>query len=89
MIRATILSLLALSCAAALGCGAARQEQALANAPTASVGGTWAGYAGFGAQSTPVTLTMQQNGTNVTGNISVAGRRTSPARSPDPYGASS
>jgi hypothetical protein len=65
---------LALSCVATLGCAAVREEQAAANAPTANVVGTWSGYAGTGFRSAPVTLTMQQNGVDVTGNISLAGR---------------
>jgi len=74
MIRATRLSLLALFCIAAFGCAAAREEQKAAmNAPTANVAGTWTGNAGQ-ASSIPVTLTLAQNGTALTGNIMVAGR---------------
>ena len=74
MIRAIRGSVLVLLCVATLGCGAVKQQRAEENAPTAKVAGNWSGYAGFGANSTPVTLTMQQTGTNVTGNISIAGR---------------
>lgn len=74
MIRATVVWLLALFCVASLGCAAVQEEQAAANAPTASVAGTWTGYAGFGVRSAPVSLTMRQNGVDVTGTISVAGR---------------
>src|SRR5262245_37629664 len=75
MTRVTSVVLLALFCVAALGCGAAMEEQkAAASAPTANVAGTWTGTAGSGGQSVPVTLTLNQNGTNVTGNLSVAAR---------------
>jgi len=74
VIRTTVVGLLALFCLATLGCAAAREEQAAANAPTANVAGTWTGWAGTGMRSAPVTLTMQQNGTAVTGNLSVGGR---------------
>jgi carbohydrate-selective porin OprB len=74
VIRATMVGLLALLCLATLGCAAAREEPSAANAPTANVVGTWTGWAGTGMRSAPVTLTMQQNGTAVTGNLSVGGR---------------
>jgi hypothetical protein len=75
MTRATTVGLLALFCIAAVGCAAAREEQQAAmNAPTANVAGTWTGNAGQSGTSTPVSLTLNQSGTNATGNISVAGR---------------
>jgi hypothetical protein len=75
MIRATRVCLLALLCIAVVGCAAAREEQKAAmNAPTANIAGTWTGNAGQGGSSLPVTMTLAQTGTNVTGNISVAGR---------------
>jgi hypothetical protein len=74
MIRSTRLWLLTLFCIAAVGCAAAREEQKAAmNAPTANVAGTWTGNAGQTA-SLPVTLTLAQAGTNLTGNVSIAGR---------------
>lgn len=73
--KATTVGLLALFCIAAVGCAAAREEQQAAlNAPTANVAGAWAGNAGTGGTSIPVSLTLSQSGTNVTGNISVAAR---------------
>ena len=73
--RSTTVVLLALFCVAALGCAAAREEQQKAlSAPTANVAGSWAGNAGSGAVSIPVTMSLSQNGTNVTGNLTVAGR---------------
>jgi len=75
MIRATRLWLLALFCVVAVGCAAAREEQKAAmSAPTANVAGTWTGNAGQASTSVPVTLTLAQTGTNLTGNILVAGR---------------
>ena len=75
MMRATTVVLLALFCIAAIGCAAAREEQRRElSAPTANAAGTWTGTAGTGGTSIPVTLTLSQSGTNVTGNLSVAGR---------------
>jgi hypothetical protein len=75
MIRATTVGLLALVCVATVGCAAAREEQQAAlNAPTANVVGTWTGVAGQATPSLPVTLTLAQTGTNLTGNLTVAGR---------------
>ena len=75
MMRATRFWLLTLFCIAVVGCAAAREEQKAAlNAPTANVAGTWAGNAGQGGSSLPVTLTLAQSGTNLTGNLSIAGR---------------
>jgi len=75
MISATRACLLTLLCIAMIGCAAAREEQKAAmNAPTANVAGTWTGNAGQGGSSLPVTMTLAQTGTNLTGNISVAGR---------------
>lgn len=75
MTRTTTAVLLALFCVAAVGCAAARQEQQRElSAPTANAAGTWTGYAGTGAASLPVTLTLTQSGTNVSGNLSVAAR---------------
>jgi len=75
MTRTSIVVLLALLSAVTAGCGAARQaEMAAANAPTADVAGVWTGSAGTGGMSVPVTMTLNQNGSSVAGNISVGGR---------------
>ena len=75
MIRPTPVGLLRLFCIAAVGCAAAREEQQAAlNAPTANVVGSWTGVAGQAGASIPVTLTLNQSGTNLTGNLNVAGR---------------
>ena len=74
MMRATTVGLLALFCVASVGCAAMKEEKAMANAPTANVVGRWSGYAGQGASGVPVTLTLAQAGTDVTGNVTVAAR---------------
>jgi hypothetical protein len=74
MMRPTTVVLLALFCVAALGCAAAKEEQRELSAPTANAAGTWTGTAGTGGTFIPVTLTLNQSGTNVNGNLSVAGR---------------
>jgi hypothetical protein len=69
------ITLLALVCAVSAGCAAAREaEKAAANAPTADVAGTWSGSAGTGGVFVPVTMILAQNGTDVSGNVSVGGR---------------
>jgi len=69
------IGLLALLSAVSAGCAAAREAQtAAANAPTANIAGTWTGSAGTGGVSAPVTMTLSQNGTNVSGNIDIGGR---------------
>src|SRR5262245_17655857 len=68
--KATSMVLLALSCIAALGCAAAREDQmAAANTSTANVAGQWSGYVQSSGTNVPVTLSLDQNGTNVTGNV--------------------
>jgi hypothetical protein len=69
------ITMLALVCAVLAGCAAAREaEKAAANAPTANVAGTWSGSAGTGGVFAPITMNLAQNGTAVSGNISVGGR---------------
>jgi hypothetical protein len=66
---------LMLCAAVAAGCGAARWAQmAVATAPTANVSGVWTGSAGTGSRFMPVTMTLTQTGTIVTGDMSVGGR---------------
>lgn len=68
--KATAIVLLALSCIAAVGCAATRQEQMGAtNTSTADVAGQWSGFVRSGGTSVPVTLSLNQDGTNVTGNV--------------------
>jgi hypothetical protein len=75
MMRATTKVLLALFCVAAVGCAAAREEQQrAASAPTANVAGQWSGQAGTAGTFVPISLSLSQNGTKVTGNAMIAGR---------------
>jgi hypothetical protein len=68
--KATATVLLALSCIAAVGCAATREEQmAAANTSTANVAGLWSGYVQSSGTNVPVSLSLDQNGTNVTGNV--------------------
>jgi len=70
-----IIVLLVLLSSVVAGCGAARlAAMEAANALTANVSGTWRGFAGTGGVSVPVTLTLAQTGTAVSGNIDVGGR---------------
>ena len=70
------IGLLALLTVASAGCGKAREAQLSAeNAPTANVAGTWSGSAGTGGVFSPVTLVLAQNGTDLSGNITVGGRQ--------------
>jgi hypothetical protein len=74
MMRTLAVGLMLLAVVTA-GCGAAREaQQAAANAPTANVAGTWTGYAGTGGVSVPVTMTLAQTGTDVSGTMNVGGR---------------
>jgi hypothetical protein len=75
MSRLVILVLLAIVSVVTFGCGAAREAQtAAANAPTADVKGNWTGYAGTGGVSVPVTMSLNQSGTQVNGQVSIGGR---------------
>ncbi len=69
------IALLVVLAAGVAGCGAAREaQQAAASAPTAQVAGTWSGSAGTGGVFIPVTMTLTQAGTNVSGNMNIGGR---------------
>jgi len=57
------------------GCGTAWEaRQAALNAPTADVAGTWTGKTTADQKFYPVTLTLDQTGTEVTGTINISGR---------------
>jgi len=73
--KTAVMGLLVLFGIAVSGCGAAREaQQAAANAPTADVGGTWTGSSTTGGSFVPVTLTLSQTGTDLTGSVNVGGR---------------
>ncbi len=56
------------------GCGTAERAQVgSASAPTANVTGVWTGSAASQGSLIPVTMTLVQNGTSVTGDMSVGG----------------
>ena len=57
-------------CGVLAGCGTAQQAQR----PTANVSGVWTGSARTGQTFMPVTMTLTQSGTTVTGDMSVGGR---------------
>ena len=68
--KATAMVFLVLSCIAALGCAATKEERmATTNTSTANVAGQWSGFVRSGGTSVPVTLSLNQDGTNVTGNV--------------------
>jgi len=57
------------------GCGSVREaRQAALNAPTADVRGTWTGTSTGEEKPYPITLTLDQTGTDVTGTMRIAGR---------------
>src|SRR5262245_26677275 len=66
------LVLLGLFCIVALGCAGTTEEKALMSGPPADVAGTWTGFTKGGSTSA-VTLTLDQKGTDLTGNISFGG----------------
>jgi hypothetical protein len=61
---------------AVAGCATTGETTAAMNTsgPTAKAAGAWSGYAGVGATSLPVSLTLNQTGGDVSGNISIGGR---------------
>ena len=73
--KATAILLLVLLAVASTGCSAAREaRQAALDAPMADVGGTWTGTTTGEEKPFPITLTLEQNGKDVTGAIRIAGR---------------
>ena len=73
--KTTTIGFLAALGVVSAGCGSAREaQQAALSAPTANVVGTWTGSTTTGGSFVPVTLTLGQTGTDVTGTMVVAGR---------------
>jgi len=68
-----MLVLLGLFCIVALGFATTTEEKTLTSGPPADVAGTWTGFAGTGTSHAAVTLTLDQKGTDVTGDISFGG----------------
>ena len=56
------------------GCAAWEARQAALNAPNADVAGTWTGKTTGDGKFLPVTLTLEQTGTDVTGMMNISGR---------------
>lgn len=72
--RLAIVLMMTLCSAPVAGCAAASHHQlALADAPTANVSGVWTGSAASRGTFIPVTMTLTQNGTSVSGDMSVGG----------------
>ena len=72
--KLTIAVVLALGGALAAGCGSAQRAQpAWTHSPTANVSGVWTGRAEVRGTLVPVTMTLTQNGSSVTGDMSVGG----------------
>jgi len=65
--------LVVLCSALTAGCAATSRGLVSANAPTANVSGVWTGSAATRGTFVPVTMTLTQNGTSVTGDMSVGG----------------
>jgi len=76
MMKALAILSLALLGVASTGCsGAWEARRAALNAPTADVGSTWTGNTTEEDKPYPVTLTLDQTGTDVTGMIRIGGRQ--------------
>jgi len=56
------------------GCAAWEARQAALNAPNADVAGTWAGKTTGDGKFLPITLTLDQTGTDATGVMNIGGR---------------
>lgn len=72
--RVTALVSLALFGFASMGCTAWEARSAALNAPTADVRGTWTGTTTGEDKPYPITLTLEQTGTDVTGMMRIGGR---------------
>jgi hypothetical protein len=72
--KATAIVLLTLLGVVSTGCSSWEARQAALNAPTADVRGTWTGRTTGEEKPYPITLTLDQTGTDVTGAMQVGGR---------------
>jgi hypothetical protein len=73
--KAPAILFLALLAVVSTGCSSAWEaRQAALNAPTSDVGGTWTGNTTGEDKPYPVTLTLEQAGTDVTGMMRIGGR---------------
>jgi len=72
--RLALVLIMTLCSALVAGCAAASRHQlASADALTANVSGVWTGSAASRGTFIPVTMTLTQNGTSVSGDMSVGG----------------
>lgn len=72
--KAPMTLVVALLAVAFTGCGAWEARRAALNAPNADVAGTWTGKTTGDGNFYPITLTLDQTGTDVTGSIRITGR---------------
>ena len=73
--KATLILLLSLLAVVSTdGCSSWEARRAALNAPTADVKGTWTGTTTGEEKPYPITLTLEQTGTDVTGVIRIAGK---------------
>jgi hypothetical protein len=72
--KATAILLLAVLGIVSTSCSSWEARRAALNAPTADVKGTWTGTTTGEDKPYPITLTLEQTGTDVTGMMRIAGR---------------
>ena len=72
--KATAILLLGLLGIVSTGCSSWEARRAALNAPTADVRGTWTGTTTGEEKPYPITLTLEQTGTDVTGVMRIAGK---------------
>lgn len=72
--KRTAIPLLILLGVTSMGCSGWEARRAALNAPTADVGGTWTGNTTGEDKPYPITLTLDQTGTDVTGMMRIGGR---------------
>jgi hypothetical protein len=72
--RTSAILLLALLAIVSTGCSAWEARQAALDAPNTDVAGTWTGKTTGDGKFSPITLTLDQTGTDVTGTMNIGGR---------------
>jgi hypothetical protein len=72
--RTSAILFLALFAIVSTGCSAWEARQAALDAPNADVAGTWTGKTTGDGKFSPITLTLDQTGTDVAGMMNVGGR---------------
>lgn len=74
MMKLAAIALLSSVALVSAGCAGWEARRAALNAPNANVAGTWAGKTTADQKFFPITLTLDQAGTDVTGMINISGR---------------